>query len=74
MKRDRLWLLVGEYNLPDGVVLSLPVTFTDGKWSALLDLTVGEELRERLQLYANELKQVCHVTHAAGCCKHMAFK
>ncbi|XP_056286992.1 putative malate dehydrogenase 1B isoform X2 [Pseudoliparis swirei] len=50
-------LCPGEYNLPDGVVLSLPVTFTDGKWSALLDLTVGEELRERLQLYANELKQ-----------------
>ncbi|TNN51473.1 putative malate dehydrogenase 1B [Liparis tanakae] len=66
--RDELFsmgvLCPGEFDLPDGVVLSLPVTFTGGKWSALLDLTVGEELRERLQLYANELKQVCQVTHA----------
>ncbi|XP_034407348.1 putative malate dehydrogenase 1B isoform X2 [Cyclopterus lumpus] len=50
-------LCPGDYNLPDGIVLSLPVTFTDGKWSALLDLTVGDELRERLQLYASELRQ-----------------
>uniref|UniRef100_A0A8C2WSZ1 Malate dehydrogenase 1B, NAD (soluble) n=1 Tax=Cyclopterus lumpus TaxID=8103 RepID=A0A8C2WSZ1_CYCLU len=57
-------LCPGDYNLPDGIVLSLPVTFTDGKWSALLDLTVGDELRERLQLYASELRQVCQITNA----------
>lgn len=52
------WLLVGLYNLPDGVVLSVPVTFTDGKWSVLFEVTVGDELKERLQLSASELRQV----------------
>ncbi|XP_068446420.1 putative malate dehydrogenase 1B isoform X1 [Clinocottus analis] len=46
-----------DYNLPDGIVLSLPVTFTNGKWSALLSVTVGDELMKRLQLYASELSQ-----------------
>ncbi|XP_075950591.1 putative malate dehydrogenase 1B [Anarhichas minor] len=50
-------LCPGDYNLPDGVVLSLPVTFTDGKWSVRFDVTVGDELKERLQLSASELKQ-----------------
>ncbi len=59
LKCDSLWLLVGYYDLPDGIVLSLPVTFSDGKWSVLFDVTVGEELRERLQLSASELRQVC---------------
>lgn len=56
-----LWLLAGYYNLPDGIVLSIPVTFTDGKWSALFDVTVGDELKKRLQLSASELMQVCQV-------------
>ncbi|XP_070786927.1 putative malate dehydrogenase 1B [Enoplosus armatus] len=50
-------LCPGYYNLPDGIVLSVPVTFTDGKWSVLFDVTVGDELKERLQLSASELKQ-----------------
>ncbi|XP_056157069.1 putative malate dehydrogenase 1B [Lampris incognitus] len=47
----------GQYGLPDGTVFSVPVTFKDGEWSVLLDLTVGEELRERLQLSSVELEQ-----------------
>lgn len=62
MKYDCPWLLVGHNNLPDGVVLSVPVTFTDGKWSVLFEVTVGDELKERLQLSASELRQVC-VSH-----------
>ncbi|XP_037617460.1 putative malate dehydrogenase 1B [Sebastes umbrosus] len=50
-------LCPGYYNLPDGIVLSIPVTFTDGKWSALFDVTVGDELKKRLQLSASELTQ-----------------
>ncbi|XP_078099583.1 putative malate dehydrogenase 1B [Sander vitreus] len=50
-------LCPGYYNLPDGIVLSIPVTFTDGRWSVLWDVTVGDELKERLQLYASELRQ-----------------
>ena len=52
--------LLGLCDLPDGIVLSVPVTLTDGKWSPLLDVTVGDELKERLGLCANELQQVCH--------------
>ncbi|XP_038574952.1 putative malate dehydrogenase 1B isoform X2 [Micropterus salmoides] len=50
-------LCPGYYNLPEGVVLSVPVTFGDGKWSVLSDVLVGDELKERLQLSANELRQ-----------------
>ncbi|XP_039649750.1 LOW QUALITY PROTEIN: putative malate dehydrogenase 1B [Perca fluviatilis] len=50
-------LCPGYYNLPDGIVLSIPVTFTDGRWSVLCDVTVGDELKERLQLSASELRQ-----------------
>ncbi|XP_072219052.1 putative malate dehydrogenase 1B [Leuresthes tenuis] len=42
---------------PDGIVLSVPVTLTDGKWSPLLDVTVGDKLKERLGFCANELQQ-----------------
>ncbi|KAG7241000.1 hypothetical protein INR49_026030, partial [Caranx melampygus] len=51
-------LCPGCYNLPDDIVISVPVTFTEGKWSVLFDVTVGDELNERLQLYARELRQV----------------
>lgn len=51
-------LLLGHYSLPGDIVVSVPVTFTDGRWSALLDVTIGEELRHRLQLSASELQQV----------------
>ncbi|XP_029924404.1 putative malate dehydrogenase 1B [Myripristis murdjan] len=47
----------GHYNLPDGIVFSIPVTFKDGKWSPLPDVTIQDEMRERLQLSADELRQ-----------------
>ncbi|GAA6234374.1 putative malate dehydrogenase 1B isoform X1 [Lates japonicus] len=50
-------LCPGYYNLPDGIILSVPVTFTDGKWSMLFDVTVSDELKERLQLSASELRK-----------------
>ncbi|XP_053170584.1 putative malate dehydrogenase 1B [Scomber japonicus] len=50
-------LCSGHNNLPDGVVLSVPVTFADGKWSVLFEVTVGDELKEKLQLSASELRQ-----------------
>ncbi|XP_019963520.2 putative malate dehydrogenase 1B [Paralichthys olivaceus] len=49
-------LCPGSYNLPDGIVLSVPVTFSDGKWS-LFNVAVGDELKERLQVSASELLQ-----------------
>lgn len=51
-------LLAGHNNLPDGVVLSVPVTLSDGRWSVILDVTVGDDLKDRLRLCANELEKV----------------
>lgn len=48
---------VGYHDLPEGVVLSVPLTFKAGDWSVLSDVTVGEDLRKRLQLSAKEIKQ-----------------
>ncbi|KAF7646709.1 hypothetical protein LDENG_00183610 [Lucifuga dentata] len=47
----------GHPDLPDGLVFSVPATFMDGKWSVMSGVAVGEELRERLQLSAGELRQ-----------------
>ncbi|KAI3365940.1 hypothetical protein L3Q82_009774, partial [Scortum barcoo] len=49
-------LCPGDYDLPDDIVLSVPVTFADGKWCVLSDVS-GEELKGRLQLSVSELKQ-----------------
>lgn len=56
-KSDCPLLTTGHYNLPDGVVFSMPVTFKNGKWT-VFDVTVGDELREKLQLSADELREV----------------
>lgn len=45
-------------DLPDDAVLSVPVTFADGKWSVLADVSVGDELKERLWLAAGEIRRV----------------
>ncbi|XP_010748532.3 putative malate dehydrogenase 1B isoform X2 [Larimichthys crocea] len=50
-------LCPGFYDLPEGIVLSVPVSFVDGKWSVRFDVTVGDELKERLKISASELKQ-----------------
>ncbi|XP_058468353.1 putative malate dehydrogenase 1B [Solea solea] len=48
----------GFYGLPDGVVLSVPVSFADGKHSVLVpDMSVSDELKRRLHLSASELTQ-----------------
>ncbi|XP_005730953.1 putative malate dehydrogenase 1B isoform X2 [Pundamilia nyererei] len=47
----------GHYSLPDGIVFSVPLTFTDGKWSVVSELTVENELKYRLELSASELQQ-----------------
>ncbi|XP_068165745.1 putative malate dehydrogenase 1B [Antennarius striatus] len=47
----------GCYDLPEGIVLSMPVTFTGGGWAVLTDATIEHELKDRLQLYAEELRQ-----------------
>uniref|UniRef100_A0A3Q1HCU8 Lactate/malate dehydrogenase C-terminal domain-containing protein n=1 Tax=Anabas testudineus TaxID=64144 RepID=A0A3Q1HCU8_ANATE len=66
----------GYCDLPDGIILSVPVTFTQGKWSVLFDVTVGNELKERLHLSASKVQQVCQVTKTSGdvatiCCAHL---
>ncbi|XP_040035555.2 putative malate dehydrogenase 1B isoform X1 [Gasterosteus aculeatus] len=50
-------LCQGEYNLPDGIVLSLPVNFTGGKLGVLSEATIGDELKEKLCFFARELMQ-----------------
>lgn len=44
-------------DLPDDVVLSVPLTFAGGNWAVLSDVTIGQDLSERLRLYANEIRQ-----------------
>lgn len=51
-------LLTGHFNLRDDVVFSVPVTFGEGKWSVVSDVTVGDELRKRLELCEDELYRV----------------
>ncbi|XP_012712713.2 putative malate dehydrogenase 1B [Fundulus heteroclitus] len=50
-------LCTGLFNLPNDVLLSVPVTCVDGKWSVLLDVTVDGKLQEDLKLCADELRQ-----------------
>ncbi|XP_060922883.1 putative malate dehydrogenase 1B [Limanda limanda] len=47
-------LCPGSFDLQEGIVLSVPVTFTDDKWS-LFEVNVSYELNERLQVSACEL-------------------
>ncbi|XP_061571472.1 putative malate dehydrogenase 1B [Cololabis saira] len=51
-------LCPGLYNLQEGLVFSVPVTFKDGKWSEVFDVTVGDKLKEILELCAKELQRV----------------
>lgn len=60
---------VGYYDLPDGIVLSVPLTFTDGKWFALSDVTIGVDLKERLQHSANEIGQFRKANSNQDCSK-----
>lgn len=53
-----LCLSTGQYNIPAGIVFSMPVRFQDGKWSVLPDVTIGDELRAKLQLIADQLRVV----------------
>ncbi|XP_026157666.1 putative malate dehydrogenase 1B isoform X2 [Mastacembelus armatus] len=55
-------LCSGYYDLPDGSVLSVPVTLTGGKWSVFFDVTVGDKLKETLHFSAAELRGVWQVT------------
>ncbi|XP_047432090.1 putative malate dehydrogenase 1B isoform X2 [Mugil cephalus] len=47
----------GHFSVPDSVTLSVPVTFMDGKWRVASDVTVRDELKERLQVSFSELQQ-----------------
>uniref|UniRef100_A0A3B3UF02 Malate dehydrogenase 1B, NAD (soluble) n=1 Tax=Poecilia latipinna TaxID=48699 RepID=A0A3B3UF02_9TELE len=51
------------YNLPHDIIISAPVTWTEGKWSLLKGVTVEGKMLEELNLCANELQQVWHNTH-----------
>lgn len=53
------------FGLPAGTVLSVPVTFADGACSVLSDVTVDDKLKEKLELCAKELHQVCYGTETA---------
>lgn len=55
-------LASGHFDLPEGIVISVPVTFKGGEWSVFKDVTVKGELEERLQLLASEIEEVpqCH--------------
>ncbi|KAL1022346.1 hypothetical protein UPYG_G00025460 [Umbra pygmaea] len=50
-------LSTGQYNIPAGVVFSMPVRFQNGRWTVLSDVIIGDELRAKLQIAVDELKQ-----------------
>uniref|UniRef100_A0A8C7P2H4 Malate dehydrogenase 1B, NAD (soluble) n=1 Tax=Oncorhynchus mykiss TaxID=8022 RepID=A0A8C7P2H4_ONCMY len=50
-------LSTGQYNLPAGVVFSMPVSFQDGRWSVLSDVIIGDEMRAKLQIAADQLRE-----------------
>uniref|UniRef100_A0A3Q2XSE0 Malate dehydrogenase 1B, NAD (soluble) n=1 Tax=Hippocampus comes TaxID=109280 RepID=A0A3Q2XSE0_HIPCM len=49
--------LADHYELPGDVILSVPVMFTDGQWSVVSDVTVGDDLKQKLHLFASNLRQ-----------------
>uniref|UniRef100_A0A8C8JQN2 Malate dehydrogenase 1B, NAD (soluble) n=1 Tax=Oncorhynchus tshawytscha TaxID=74940 RepID=A0A8C8JQN2_ONCTS len=49
-------LSTGQYNLPAGVVFSMPVSLQDGRWSVLSDV-IGDEKRATLQIAADQLRE-----------------
>uniref|UniRef100_A0A8C1XEB6 Malate dehydrogenase 1B, NAD (soluble) n=1 Tax=Cyprinus carpio TaxID=7962 RepID=A0A8C1XEB6_CYPCA len=46
----------GQFGIPAGLVFSMPVSFRDGCWSVRSDVTVTDELRQKLNACADELK------------------
>uniref|UniRef100_A0A674DC81 Putative malate dehydrogenase 1B n=1 Tax=Salmo trutta TaxID=8032 RepID=A0A674DC81_SALTR len=50
-------LSTGQYNLPAGVVFSMPVSFQDGRWSVLSDVIISDEMRAKLQIAADQLRE-----------------
>uniref|UniRef100_A0A8K9Y2F5 Malate dehydrogenase 1B, NAD (soluble) n=1 Tax=Oncorhynchus mykiss TaxID=8022 RepID=A0A8K9Y2F5_ONCMY len=49
-------LSTGQYNLPAGVVFSMPVSLQDGRWSVLSDV-IDDEKRATLQIAADQLRE-----------------
>uniref|UniRef100_A0A672YVI8 Malate dehydrogenase 1B, NAD (soluble) n=1 Tax=Sphaeramia orbicularis TaxID=375764 RepID=A0A672YVI8_9TELE len=50
-------ICLGKYDLPEDVILSVPVTFTAGKWSVVPEVNIEDKLRDKLRLSATELRQ-----------------
>ncbi|XP_031414542.1 putative malate dehydrogenase 1B [Clupea harengus] len=46
----------GEYNIPKGLVVSMPVIFNCGEWSVLPNLAITDELRIRIEDSISQLK------------------
>ena len=51
-------IFAGQFNIPTGIVFSMPVRFGSGQWSVLSDVTIGDKLRARMQISADQLKTV----------------
>ncbi|KAM6945669.1 putative malate dehydrogenase 1B [Aplochiton taeniatus] len=51
-------LSTGQFNIPAGIVFSMPVSFNNGKWSVWTDVTIGDELRAKLQMAIVQLQEV----------------
>ncbi|XP_036396688.1 putative malate dehydrogenase 1B [Megalops cyprinoides] len=49
-------LSTGQFGLPAGLAFSMPVSFKDGSWAVLEDISMSEELQNKLQAAANQLK------------------
>ncbi|XP_048091244.1 putative malate dehydrogenase 1B [Alosa alosa] len=46
----------GEYNVPKGLVVSMPVVFSCGQWSVVPNLAISDELRIRIEDSISQLK------------------
>ncbi|KAJ8394487.1 hypothetical protein AAFF_G00044970 [Aldrovandia affinis] len=49
-------LSTGQFNIPAGLVFSMPVSFQGGSWAVLPDITISKELQIKLQAAANQLR------------------
>lgn len=56
----------GEYDVPEGLVSSFPVTTADGEWSIVDDLELEPEVAEQLRASVAELEQEREQVRALG--------
>ncbi|XP_030634926.1 putative malate dehydrogenase 1B [Chanos chanos] len=53
-------LSTGQFDIPAGLVFSMPVILQAGEWSVCSDVVISKELRKRLEASIEQLREVGH--------------